>query len=105
MSLKEISNQFLRKQLGIDDAQTIESIYDEFRLSFRRNLENAENALGQSDWNSLATAAHTLKGDCAMVGLTEMNAAAKGLQEQAKARDAARCRAIIDDLNRLFNAH
>ena len=82
--MKDKTRNYLVEQLGSDDSDLIAEIYAEFLSAFERNLRIAEKSFGGEDSDGLVNAAHTIKGDAAIVGENEIRDLALALQNAGK---------------------
>jgi HPt (histidine-containing phosphotransfer) domain-containing protein len=102
MTQKETAEAYLKQQLCVDDQSVIDDIYNEFIPAFKKNLAEANEAFAKKDWEALATAAHTLKGDTAIVGLMTLRELAMELQSAGKSADADACERLLAALKENF---
>ncbi len=102
MTQKETAKAYLKQQLSVEDPQLIDDIYSEFLTTFKQKLAEAGDAFGRKDWQALATAAHTLKGDAAIVGLMPLRGLAMELQDAAKNANSDACEKLFAALKSNF---
>lgn len=104
MNMKESVKNYLIEQLASDDPALLAEVYEEFLRGFRKNLSIAQTALDAEDFAVLTHAAHTLKGDAAIVGENLLKELALDLEQKAKLNDSAGCRPVFAELEKEFSA-
>ncbi len=103
MNMKESVKNYLIEQLASDDPALLAEVYGEFLRGFQKNLSAAHDALNTGDFAALTHAAHTLKGDAAIVGENRLRELALGLEQKAKLNDSAGCRPVFAELKKEFS--
>jgi signal transduction histidine kinase/DNA-binding response OmpR family regulator len=81
--------QALRAMQRAGRPSVLGRMLDLFDRDAPRLLAEMRNAAGTSDVETLRDAAHTLKSNCANVGATELAAICRGIEQLARAADAA----------------
>ena len=99
--MKDEITAYLKGQVG-DDKELLASLYAEYCATAKQYVEAIKAALPKGDFAELKRLAHTLKGNSAMVGDTEMNAHALAFENGAKAEAIATCQAELPELERLL---
>ena len=99
--MKDEITAYLKGQVG-DDKDLLDSLYAEYCATAKQYVEAIKAALPKGDFAELKRLAHTLKGNSAMVGDTEMNAHALAFENGAKAEALATCKAELPELERLL---
>lgn len=96
--MKDKTRNYLIEQLGSDDSNLITEIYAEFLSAFERNLRIAEKSFDGGDAEGLVHAAHTIKGDAAIVGENEVRDLALALQNAGKTNSAIEIKLNLEKL-------
>ena len=96
--MKDKTRNYLVEQLGSDDSDLIAEIYAEFLSAFERNLRIAEKSFGNADSDGLVHAAHTIKGDAAIVGEDEVRDLALALQNAGKKNSTSEIKVNLEKL-------
>ena len=100
--MKEEIVAYLKEQVAGDDKELLDSLYAEYCATAKEYVEALKAAIPNGDFAELKRLAHTLKGNSAMVGDTEMNAHALAFENGAKAEAIATCQAELPELERLL---
>ena len=100
--MKEEIVAYLKEQVAGDDKELLDSLYAEYCSTAKEYVGALKAALPAGDFPELKRLAHTLKGNSAMVGDTEMNAHALAFENGAKAEAIAVCQAELPELERLI---
>ena len=98
--MKDSCESYLREQFG-DDADVIGEIYGEYVSSIKEKIDEAEAALGASEWDRLDKIAHTVKGNALAAGDAEMAEVAIALRKAAALGDVAQAGTLIARMKEL----
>ena len=102
MSSALINPNLLRDVCG-EDTSILKELMDLFLEQGPLQLRAIEEALQQSAFDALKTAAHTLKGSVSYMGAERMLELAKALEEHAKHQDSKTCHTLLEDLKIAFS--
>ena len=53
---------YMKENLGLDDMELIQELYDEYVNTIKERLPSARNALDAKDFPAMAKIAHAMKG-------------------------------------------
>ena len=103
---KEIVD-YMKENLGLDDMDLIQKLYDEYVSTIKERLPNANNALEAKDFQALAKIAHAMKGCALNIGHESFAVTAKELEYLGKGLGpepptAENCSALLSKLNTIF---
>ena len=98
---------YMKENLGLDDMDLIQELYDEYVSTIKERLPSASDALEAKDFMALAKIAHAMKG-CALnighesfaVTAKELEYLGKGLGPEPPATE--NCSALLSKLNAIF---
>ena len=68
---------YMKENLGLDDMNTIQELYNEYLSTIKERLPSARNALEEKDFQALAKIAHAMKGCALNIGHEHFAAVAK----------------------------
>lgn len=94
--MKETVRNWLAEQVGADDVELLQSLYDDYRATLDEQLAQARRDLAGSDFAALDRTAHALKGAVLTVGDQEMLAAVLAMRDAAKASNLAEAERAAD---------
>ena len=94
--MKESVKNWLAEQVGADDPDLLQSLYDDYRGTLDEQLAQARRDLAVPDFESLDHTAHALKGAVLTVGDQEMLVEVLAMRDAAKASDLAGASAAAD---------
>ena len=94
--MKQCCKDYLMEQFG--DEEVVNEIYGEYVNSMQEKLLELEAALTASNWTSLDSLAHAVKGNALATGDTDTANAAISLRIAAKMSDRANATALIDKI-------
>ncbi|MEG2075380.1 MAG: Hpt domain-containing protein [Victivallaceae bacterium] len=92
--------KYLADNMGIDDAETLCLLIEQFSEAVNSNLTALQQA-PESDFAAMHQYAHTIKGCAGNVGLEELRQAAMRVDVAAKNSDLPGVRENMPDLQRL----
>ena len=103
---KEIVD-YMKENLGLDDMDLIQELYDEYVNTIKERLPSANNALEAKDFQALAKIAHAMKGCALNIGHESFAVTAKELEYLGKGLGpepptAGNCSALLSKLNTIF---
>jgi HPt (histidine-containing phosphotransfer) domain-containing protein len=103
---KEIVD-YMKENLGLDDMDLIQELYDEYVSTIKERLPSANNALEVKDFQALAKIAHAMKGCALNIGHESFAVTAKELEYLGKGLGpepptAENCSALLSKLNTIF---
>jgi HPt (histidine-containing phosphotransfer) domain-containing protein len=107
----DIMNQaivdYMKENLGLDDMELIQELYDEYVNTIKERLPSAGNALEEKDFPTLAKIAHAMKGCALNIGHESFAVVAKELEFLGKGMGAEpptteNCSALLSKLNTIF---
>ena len=84
--MKECVKRWLTEQVG-DDEFLLQTLYDDYRGTLAKQLEQARADMSAGDYGALDRTAHAMKGATLTVGDEEMLQAVLALRDAAKAGD------------------
>jgi HPt (histidine-containing phosphotransfer) domain-containing protein len=98
---------YMKENLGLDDMDLIQELYDDYVNTIKERLPSANTALEAKDFMALAKIAHAMKG-CALnighesfaVTAKELEYLGKGLGPEPPAME--NCSALLSKLNTIF---
>ena len=99
--MKEEIVAYLKEQVG-DDKELLDTLYSDYCATVTEYVDALKAALPKGDFAELKRLAHTIKGNSAMVGDTEMNAHSLAFENGAKAENLATCQAELPELEKLL---
>ena len=83
-----------------------EDVYDDIVVSFyeeaRERLKAIKSSIGSNNFEGVAQGAHAIKGSGGNLYLTEIQAAAKSLEDAARAKNTNGVVQCLDQLTRLI---
>ncbi|MBP5640580.1 MAG: Hpt domain-containing protein [Victivallales bacterium] len=92
--MKEEIYTYLKEQFG-DDKDTIEAVYAEYCTTVHERIADIQKTFEAKDMEQVRHLAHTLKGDTAIVGDSNMNEHAKAFEAAVKASDLETCKSEL----------
>ena len=75
---------YMKENLGLDDMELIQELYDEYVNTIKERLSSASNALEAKDFQALAKVSHAMKGCALNIGHESFSAVAKELEYLGK---------------------
>lgn len=98
---------YMKENLGLDDMELIQELYDEYVNTIKERLPAARNALDAKDFQGLAKIAHAMKGCALNIGHESFATVAKELEYLGKGMgpeppSTANCSALLAKLNDIF---
>ena len=92
--MKQEIIEYLKKQIGDDDPDMPEALYNEYCNAVAEKLHELEAPLVSGDFALMGSVAHALKGNAAMVGDNEIYPHALAFEKGAKnSKDLDVCKA------------
>ena len=106
-TMDKVIVDYMKENLGLDDMELIQELYNEYINTIKERLPSAGNALAEKDFPLLAKIAHAMKG-CALnighepfaVTAKELEFLGKGLGPEPPATE--NCSALLSKLNAIF---
>ena len=107
----DIMNQaivdYMKENLGLDDMELIQELYDEYVNTIKERLPSASDALAAKDFQALAKVSHAMKGCALNIGHESFSAVAKELEYLGKGiglepPTTENCSALLSKLNAIF---
>ena len=99
--------EYMKENLGLDDMELIQELYDEYVSTIKERLPSANDALGAKDFMALAKIAHAMKGCALNIGhesfaviAKELEYLGKGLGPEPPATE--NCSALLAKLHAIF---
>ena len=102
--MKESVRNWLVEQVGSDDPDLLQTLYDDYRATVDEQLEQARRDLLAGDFAGLDRTAHALKGAVLTVGDQEMLVEVLAMRDAAKASDGPTATAAADRIAALSAA-
>lgn len=102
MTMKEIIRTYIAENLGIDDDETFEMLYENYTDTVKTSIGNIEKALLAQTPEDLRAAAHALKGCSANIGAESIRSASSEIEIAAKASDFNTAKTYFDTVKNLF---
>ncbi|MBO7534878.1 MAG: Hpt domain-containing protein [Victivallales bacterium] len=98
---------YMKENLGLDDMELIQELYDEYVNTIKERLPSARNALDAKDFPALAKIAHAMKGCALNIGHESFSVVAKELEYLGKGigpepPTVENCSALLTKLNAIF---
>ena len=98
---------YMKENLGLDDMELIQELYNEYVNTIKERLSSASNVLEAKDFQALAKVAHAMKGCALNIGHESFSAVAKELEYLGKGigpepPTAENCSALLAKLNAIF---
>ena len=98
---------YMKENLGLDDMNTIQELYNEYLSTIKERLPSARNALEEKDFQALAKIAHAMKGCALNIGHEHFAAVAKELEYLGKGMGPEppameNCSSLLSKLNAIF---
>ena len=87
--MKACVRNWLAEQVGMEDEELLQSLYDDYRNTVSEQLQQAMLDLEAADFQALDRTAHALKGAVLTVGDQEMLQEVLAMRDAAKASDGA----------------
>ena len=100
--MKACVRKWLAEQVGMEDEELLQSLYDDYRNTVSEQLQQAMLDLEASDFQALDRTAHALKGAVLTVGDQEMLQEVLAMRDAAKASDAAAATAAAERIAALL---
>lgn len=99
--------EYIKENLGLDDMDLIQELYDEYVNTIKERLPSASNALGAKDFQALAKIAHAMKGCALNIGHESFAVTAKELEYLGKGLGpepptAENCSTLLSKLSTIF---
>ena len=103
---KEIVD-YMKENLGLDDMDLIQELYDEYVNTIKERLPSANNALEAKDFQALAKIAHAMKGCALNIGHESFAVTAKELEYLGKGLGpepptTENCSTLLSKLSTIF---
>lgn len=102
--MKQDILNYLKEQVGADDADLLEALYAEYFNTVMEKVGELQAAIPAGDFEALRRIAHALKGNAAMVGDTAINQHALAFEMGAKSADIETCKTEFTQLQALASA-
>jgi HPt (histidine-containing phosphotransfer) domain-containing protein len=98
---------YMKENLGLDDMELIQELYNEYVSTIQERLPSANNALAEKDFPALAKIAHAMKGCALNIGHEPFAVVAKELEYLGKGigpepPTTENCSALLSKLNAIF---
>ena len=98
---------YMKENLGLDDMDLIQELYDDYVNTIKERLPSANAALEAKDFMALAKIAHAMKGCALNIGHESFAVTAKELEYLGKGLGpepptAENCSALLSKLNTIF---
>ena len=98
---------YMKENLGLDDMDLIQELYDEYVNTIKERLPSANNALGAKDFQALAKIAHAMKGCALNIGHESFAVTAKELEYLGKGLGpepptTENCSTLLSKLSTIF---
>ena len=98
---------YMKENLGLDDMELIQELYNEYVSTIKERLPSASNALAEKDFQTLAKIAHAMKGCALNIGHEQFATVAKELEYLGKGIGpeppaTENCSALLSKLNAIF---
>ena len=98
---------YMKENLGLDDMDLIQELYDEYVNTIKERLPSAVNALETKDFQALGKIAHAMKGCALNIGHESFAVVAKELEYLGKGMGpeppaTENCSALLARLNAIF---
>lgn len=99
--------EYIKENLGLDDMDLIQELYDEYVNTIKERLPSANNALGAKDFQTLAKIAHAMKGCALNIGHESFAVTAKELEYLGKGLGpepptTENCSTLLSKLSTIF---
>ena len=107
----DIMNQaivdYMKENLGLDDMELIQELYDEYVNTIKERLPSASDALAAKDFQALAKVSHAMKGCALNIGHEAFSVVAKELEYLGKGigpepPTSEKCSVLLAKLNAIF---
>lgn len=99
--MKEKIREYLKENLGIDDAETFEELYENFKETLDESIEKITKSIAEENFQDLRSAAHAIKGCSANIGAAELRAVCTKLQEAAERKEHGEAVTLLAEIRRL----
>ena len=98
---------YMKENLGLDDMELIQELYDEYVNTIKERLPSASKTLEAKDFPALAKVAHAMKGCALNIGHESFATVAKELEYLGKGMGpeppaVENCSALLAKLNAIF---
>ena len=98
---------YMKENLGLDDMELIQELYDEYVNTIKERLPSASKALEAKDFPALAKVAHAMKGCALNIGHESFSTVAQELEYLGKGigpepPTVENCSALLTKLNAIF---
>ena len=98
---------YMKENLGLDDMELIQELYDEYINTIKERLPSASNALAAKDFPALGKIAHAMKGCALNIGHESFAVVAKELEYLGKGMGpepptTGNCSVLLEKLNAIF---
>ncbi len=105
--MNQVIVDYMKENLGLDDMELIQELYDEYVNTIKDRLPSASNALAEKDFPLLAQIAHAMKGCALNIGHESFATVAKELEYLGKGMGPEppameNCSALLAKLNTIF---
>ena len=101
MNLLKWNKEFALEQAA-DDMELLLELIEIFKESFQNDLQQLEEALGNNDADQICSAAHSIKGAAASLGIEGIREVALAVEEDSRAGNMDMARTKLPQLKLLM---
>ena len=94
----ENSLDYIKELVG-DNEELIKTLLDSFRDTFKKSLNDMEQAVVKSDFDGIQRAAHTLKGAAANIGFNEIAEVLITIENNVKTKHLENIKKLLSELH------
>lgn len=101
MTILRWDKEFALEQAA-DDAELLQELLDIFKDSLRSDIEAIEQGMAEGSADKVCSAAHSIKGAAASLGIMAINEVALTIENDSRGGGLDQAQALLPELKNLF---